>query len=100
MIRTTEELIASFATEIEVYVCWEWGSAPRRHTKPVLMMNSPDRELRDFDVHPMYKEILALADLAGRDDDCTMGPDSSGRPRFSKNFMLPVEWFHGCAWGD
>lgn len=93
--------------EIEVYVCYEhektgYGTC----NDPVLLRYdaSGDKELVGFKAHPMRQEILALADLAGREtegvNDGTWMLDESGRPRFSKNFKLPAEWFHGCDWKD
>lgn len=92
--------------EIEVYVCWEYELGRKRIKDPVLMksLEACDEELIGFEFHPMCKEILALADLAGRDDalaerdDWKRGED--GRVRFSNNFFLPAEWFDGCEWEE
>lgn len=95
------------APEIEVYVCWEYEDSKGRAIKtPTLLRSDADSpsfyiDLLDFDVHPMRAEILALADLAGRDEgevDWKLGDD--GRSRFSNNFFLPAEWFDGCAWEE
>lgn len=92
--------------EIEVYVCWEWGTkgpnGRRRNKDPLLMRvyAHTERELLGFKDHPMRAEILALADLVGRDVETeNMGFSDDGRPRFSLNFKVPVEWFDGCEWG-
>ena len=92
--------------EIEVYVCWEYERERKRIKDPCLMKFDPscDEELVGFEYHPMRKEILALADLAGRDEALTERDEwkkgEDGRVRFSNNFFLPAEWFDGCEWEE
>ena len=90
--------------EILVYICWEHGPKHGRRTDPLLLRASNEHfreaELVDFANHPMRAEILALANLAGRDngDSAQLGVTEDGRPRFSEDFYLPADWFDGCTW--
>lgn len=90
--------------EMTVYVCYEyWSHGKLANNTPLLLGYSSrgfSKELKDFDKHPMRTEILALADLAGRDDDLSSAEDvgEDGRVRFSSDFKLPAEWFDGCEW--
>lgn len=90
--------------ELRVYVCWEYGPKNSRKTNPLLLRvghgHIREAELVDFIDHPMRAEILALANLAGRDygESAELGKTEDGRPRFSEDFSLPAEWFDGCTW--
>ncbi|MNK93198.1 hypothetical protein D3C87_1133470 [compost metagenome] len=90
--------------EIKVYVCWEYGPKQSRKTDPILLRVGESAwkgaELVGFANHPMRAEILALANLAGRDngDAAQLGVTEDRRSRFSEDFYLPADWFDGCTW--
>lgn len=93
--------------EVEIYVCWEYyatdetGKETRQLvTDPIVVRWHPevDRELLNFKDHSKRTEILALADLVGREEKMYGQPSLDGRSRYSNNFKVPAEWFERCQW--